>query len=248
MSTNNRSLKAYVRFDGSGRIVAGSLILRKQKPKVGKWQEIPAYECCNPIPNCNGCWSSKNFSGTKFRNGDPIPQALNATDWENAGIAETPIWAYYNYDSANGPIYGKLYNWYVVDDARGIGPIGYHVPTETEWNNLFECLGGPSVAAGKMKTIGTLEAGTGLWSAPNTGATNDASGCNECSISALPNGQITSDGSMNGIHDFGPIWTSDLSGSFPLGIEIYYNDEEAYPGTTGKNAGYAIRLKKDNCV
>lgn len=50
MATNNRPLKAYVRFDGSGRIVAGSLILRKQKPKVGKWQEIPAFECCNYVP------------------------------------------------------------------------------------------------------------------------------------------------------------------------------------------------------
>jgi hypothetical protein len=47
-SINTRPLKAYVRFDGSGRIVAGSLILRKNKPKVGKWKEIPAYECCNP--------------------------------------------------------------------------------------------------------------------------------------------------------------------------------------------------------
>jgi hypothetical protein len=45
---NSRPLKAYVRFDGSGRVVAGSLILRKNKPKVGKWHEIQAYECCNP--------------------------------------------------------------------------------------------------------------------------------------------------------------------------------------------------------
>ena len=45
---NSRPLKAYVRFDGSGRIVAGSLILRRKKPKVGEWVEIPAYECCNP--------------------------------------------------------------------------------------------------------------------------------------------------------------------------------------------------------
>jgi hypothetical protein len=44
---NQRDLKAFVRFDGSGRVVAGSLILRKNKPKVGRWQEIPAYECCN---------------------------------------------------------------------------------------------------------------------------------------------------------------------------------------------------------
>jgi hypothetical protein len=45
---NKRDLKGYVRFDGSGRVVAGSLILRKNKPKVGKWHEIQAYECCNP--------------------------------------------------------------------------------------------------------------------------------------------------------------------------------------------------------
>lgn len=47
MSSNKRDLKAFVRFDGSGRVVAGSLILRRSKPKVGKWQEIIGYECCN---------------------------------------------------------------------------------------------------------------------------------------------------------------------------------------------------------
>jgi len=50
MAINNRPLKAYVRFDGTGRIVPSSVILRKNKPKVGKWQEIPAYECCNYTP------------------------------------------------------------------------------------------------------------------------------------------------------------------------------------------------------
>ncbi len=45
-SINSRPLKAFVRYDGSGRVVAGSLILRKNKPKVGKWKEIQAYECC----------------------------------------------------------------------------------------------------------------------------------------------------------------------------------------------------------
>ena len=50
MSTK-RNLRAFVRFDGSGRVVAGSLILRKQKPKVGRWQEIKATECCDFDPN-----------------------------------------------------------------------------------------------------------------------------------------------------------------------------------------------------
>lgn len=45
---NNQRLKAFVRYDGTGRVVAGSLILRKKAPKVGKWQEIQAYECCEP--------------------------------------------------------------------------------------------------------------------------------------------------------------------------------------------------------
>ncbi len=45
----NKKLKAFVRFDGSGRVVAGSLILRKKQPKVGRWNEISAYECCGPV-------------------------------------------------------------------------------------------------------------------------------------------------------------------------------------------------------
>ena len=49
MATNKRDLKAYVRFDGSGRVVPGSLVLRRKKPKVGKWMEIQNYECCNTI-------------------------------------------------------------------------------------------------------------------------------------------------------------------------------------------------------
>lgn len=48
MANSRKDLKAYVRFDGSGRVVPGSLILRRKMPKVGKWKEIPAYECCNP--------------------------------------------------------------------------------------------------------------------------------------------------------------------------------------------------------
>lgn len=53
-----RDLKAFVRYDGSGRVVAGSLILRKNKPKVGRWQEIPAYECCNYVPTTTTTTSS----------------------------------------------------------------------------------------------------------------------------------------------------------------------------------------------
>lgn len=48
MANSNNRLKAYVRYDGTGRVIAGSLILQRSKPKVGNWQEIDANECCNP--------------------------------------------------------------------------------------------------------------------------------------------------------------------------------------------------------
>jgi hypothetical protein len=51
MATNKRDLKAYSRFDGTGRIVPGSTVLRRNKPKVGNWKETQAYECCSPDLN-----------------------------------------------------------------------------------------------------------------------------------------------------------------------------------------------------
>jgi hypothetical protein len=53
MATNKRTLKAYVRFDGAGRIIPGSLILQRSKPKVGNWKETLAYECCNSSADCS---------------------------------------------------------------------------------------------------------------------------------------------------------------------------------------------------
>ena len=61
---DQRPLKAYVRFDGTGRIVPSSLILRRKKPKVGKWVEIPAYECCNYVPTTTTSTSSTSTTTT----------------------------------------------------------------------------------------------------------------------------------------------------------------------------------------
>jgi hypothetical protein len=48
MASNKIVNKAFVRYDGTGRVISGSLILNRFKPAVGNWEEIPAYECCNP--------------------------------------------------------------------------------------------------------------------------------------------------------------------------------------------------------
>lgn len=70
--TNARPLKAYVRFDGTGRIVPSSLILRRKKPKVGKWVEIPAYECCNYVPTTTTTTTAAPETTTTTTTTEPI--------------------------------------------------------------------------------------------------------------------------------------------------------------------------------
>jgi hypothetical protein len=80
MATSKKDLKAFVRIDGSGRVVAGSLILRLKKPKVGKWREIPAYECCNPTTTT-----------TTTLAGDPEPTTTTTTSAELTTTTTTTV-------------------------------------------------------------------------------------------------------------------------------------------------------------
>ena len=64
MANSNNRLKAYVRYDGTGRVIAGSLILQRSKPKVGNWQEIDANECCNYVPTTTTTTSSTSTTTT----------------------------------------------------------------------------------------------------------------------------------------------------------------------------------------
>jgi hypothetical protein len=88
---------------------------------------------------CDQDWMVKNLDVTTYRNGDPIPQVINPSAWVKL---TTGAWCYYNNDLANSSIYGKLYNWYAVNDPRGIAPVGWHVPSYAEWTKLTDCLGG----------------------------------------------------------------------------------------------------------
>jgi uncharacterized protein (TIGR02145 family) len=94
-------------------------------------------------------WTSKNLSVVTYCNGDPIPQVKSDSIWSHL---ETGAWCYYNNDSSNNARYGKLYNWYAVNDPRGLAPAGYHIPTDQEWGTLCAFLGGDRVAGKKMKS------------------------------------------------------------------------------------------------
>jgi uncharacterized protein (TIGR02145 family) len=96
-------------------------------------------------------WMTKNLDVATFRNGDAIPQAKTDEEWQAAGENKQPAWCYYDNDPKNGTKYGKLYNWYAVNDNRGLAPVGYHIPTDNEWTKLSDYLGGEDYAEKKMK-------------------------------------------------------------------------------------------------
>lgn len=119
-------------------------------------------------------WMVENLRTTKYRNGDPISNIENETDWRNAN---TGAYCWYNNDKISfADNYGALYNGHAVLDNRNIAPTGWRVPTVTDFNTLIAYLGGRD-AGGKMK-----HPATHYWNFPNTGASN------ESGFSAKPGG------------------------------------------------------------
>ncbi len=103
-------------------------------------------------------WSAENSRVTKFRNGDLIPYAQTNESWKVSFERREPAWCYFN----NNPENEILYNWYAINDPRGLAPEGWHVPTSIEFEWLINSLGGEDIAGLKMKTkIGWIETGNG---------------------------------------------------------------------------------------
>ena len=188
-----------------------------------------------PLSTCLDNWSLVNFNGTTFRNGDTIPQITDQEEWN---AATGPGWCYYDNDSANDAIYGKLYNWYAITDPRGLAPEGYYVPTLAEWEDLIICLGGSNagdgiwpVAGAKMKTTGTIQDNDGLWNSPNVAT-------NESGFSVVPGGCRTS-GFIN-IHSRGSFWVPDSTTCINFNNGASY----VYIGGDSQTVGYSVRLKQ----
>lgn len=181
-------------------------------------------------------WMRKNLDVSTYRNGDPIPQVQDPTEWINL---TTGAWCYYENNSGNGPIYGKLYNWYAVNDPRGLAPEGYHIPSDDEWIILTNFLGGENIAGGKMKSIGTLEAGTGLWEDPNEYATN------ESGFTGVPGGYVGDFGSV-ALGWQGCWWSSSgVNSSNAWCRRLFYGNNEAFRDSFEKYYGMSIRCLKD---
>jgi uncharacterized protein (TIGR02145 family) len=149
-------------------------------------------------------WMTENLNVDKFRNGDPIPEAKTDEEWKVYSNAEEAAWCYYRNDPANGEKYGKLYNWYAVNDPRGLAPVGYHIPTDEEWTALTDYLGGEEKAGVKMKSKnGWYDNGYG---------TNF--GTNSCGFSGFPGGGRGISGTFDSIGKYGYWWSSSEGNTF----------------------------------
>ena len=192
-------------------------------------------------------WMTQNLSVDKFRNGEPIPEAKTDEQWKKAGENKQPVWCYYDNDSANGVKYGKLYNWYAVNDSRGLAPVGYHIPSETEWTKLIVYLGGGSLAETKMKS----KSG---WNSYTTGGeeempevTNSGNGTNTSSFSGLPGGERYHFGNFLVVGYSGSWWSrteDDIDHAY------FFNLSSSHPSLLGflsseKAKGFSVRCLRD---
>jgi uncharacterized protein (TIGR02145 family) len=183
-------------------------------------------------------WMAENLNTSIYRNGDAIPTNLDNATWE---VTTSGAWAYYNNDASYACPYGKLYNWYACVDARQLCPVGWHVPTDAEWTVLTDFLGGEAVAGGKMKTTGTIEAATGLWYSPNTGATNSSG------FSGAPGGYRGIDGDYYNVGYNGLWWSSSEVDTFYAWFRfLFYDDVFALRDDYGyKLLGFSVRCLRD---
>ena len=193
---------------------------------------------------CTQVWATRNLDVTTYSDGTVIPQVTDPTAWANL---TTGAWCYYNNDAANNAVYGKLYNWYaaagIYDAAslanpalrKKLAPTGWHVPTDAEWTTLTTCLGGETIAGGKMK-----ETGTAHWQSPNQDATNSSG------FTGLPGGFRLNNGSFYYIGYNGYWWSSsefNTTNAWNRYLNYFYGT--ANSNNNYKKYGFSLRCLRD---
>ena len=187
---------------------------------------------CNSVTIGTQKWMIVNLDIETYRNGDIIPQVTDPTVW---ATLTTGAWCYQNNDAANGVKYGKLYNWYAVNDSRGFAPQGWHIPTDAEWQTLRTFLGGSAVAGGKLKAVGTL-----YWKSPNANATN------ETGFSGLPGGIRGGNGTLGDYGNEGYWWSASQSNfTYVWSYFMNANSGSLERYSYNKKFGFSVRCIKD---
>ena len=172
----------------------------------------------------NQIWMSQNLNLDKFRNGDPIPEVKTAEDWQLASKNNQPAWCYYNNDPIYGTKYGKIYNWFAVNDPRGLAPDGWRLPSSDDFDELILSYGGKNVAGKKIKQL----EGNGF--------------------KGLAAGERNERGVFHSINENFAWWCSDWNSEyFAFYFYLDYKDESLFKNgfLKNKSCGLYVRCLKD---
>lgn len=174
----------------------------------------------------NQRWMTRNLNTSHFRNGDLIMEARTDEEWNEACQKRLPAWCYYDNNPAYASKYGKLYNWYAVNDTRGLAPIGWHIPHNKDWQVLLNMSGGALTGGTKMKS--------------KTGWTGQK-GTNSTGFNGMPGGYRRENGfKQKGKTGF---WwsTSEINHSFALDVLLKHNTETIVVLFGHKHWGFSVR-------
>ena len=179
----------------------------------------------------NQIWMAENLKTSRYNNGTAIPNVMDYNEWKNL---KTGAYCYYDNFYSNNEIYGKLYNWYAVNTGK-LAPEGWHVPSDKEWKELVDYLGGENIAGtgSKMKVIN-------YWNTPNYGATNSSG------FTGLPAGERNYTGIFSSIGKLCHFWSStevDTSNAWTRRLSYYYSNASRV--SIYKKLGFSVRCIKD---
>ena len=183
----------------------------------------------NTIKIGNQVWTSKNLDVETYRNGDVIPQVQDQNAWANL---KTGAWCYYKNKTSNGKKYGKLYNWYAVNDKRGLAPKGFHIPSDAEWTILTDYLGGEEEFGTEMKS--------------STGWDSNGNGTNSSGFAGFPGGCRSYNGTFYNIGRFGSWWSATENNSyFAWGRDLDCNDGDVNRANGRRRSAFSVRCLGD---
>jgi uncharacterized protein (TIGR02145 family) len=177
----------------------------------------------------NRTWMVDNLKSTMLNDGTAIPVVSDAALWNTLS---TPGCCWQNNDPIRRVTYGILYNWYAVNTGK-LCPVGWHIPSDAEWNGLTDYLGGENVAGAKLK-----ETGFKHWKSPNTGATN------ETAFWAYPGGQRStgSEAIFQYLGESGSWWTSSThEEAAAISRTMYYNSTNVQKYFLPEKDGLSVR-------
>jgi uncharacterized protein (TIGR02145 family) len=197
----------------------------------------------NVVSIGNQCWMKENLRTTRYSNGQGIPEYSYQSNWASAIEG---AYCSINNDPQFDSIYGKVYNGFTVADPRGLCPVGWRVPSKDDWNELIYYVDAQAdtsvvsgtisqIAGGMLKQTGDLQSGTGLWEAPNVGATNSSG------FTAIPGGNRKEVGQPAGI-GIASWWSSTEF------ISQWHFAYQIFDATIGKGGAYDRNGMQVRCI